>query len=308
MKRTIFTIAISLALTAAIAQEKHNEQPKLKLTSFGSSIGFTGTVVSNTLGDYESLAGNVEDKDLFIDADKYQESKYNYGLGGNGNLKFYLGLTPLNKETGEYRMNQELRLNFGFSLGTRRTFSYINRDTYMVDSFISSSGQTVYADSSYFTRMKYAESYYDINMGFSYLFKTNPERRFHFHTGIGLEYGLALRSFVNTQKYTENDFYYYNDFNKPELKEPDYSWMKKDDGDGMTSKTTTNMNGNLMFLRPYIPLGINFRITNKTQSFFNQVYLFTEINPGIEFQIVGNEKTYINPYFGVAMLGFTYRW
>jgi hypothetical protein len=63
-----------------------------------------------------------------------------------------------------------------------------------------------------------------------------------------------------------------------------------------------------MFLRPYIPLGINFRITNRTQSFFNQVYLFTEINPGIEFQFVGNEKTYFNPYFGVAMLGFTYRW
>jgi hypothetical protein len=68
------------------------------------------------------------------------------------------------------------------------------------------------------------------------------------------------------------------------------------------------MNGNIMFFRPYIPLGINFRITNRTQSFFNDVYLFTEMKPGIEIQIVGNEKTYINPYIGIAMFGFKYTW
>jgi hypothetical protein len=308
MKKILVSIVASLIITAAFTQEQSAEQPSWKVTSFGSSMGFSGTTVSNTAADFKSLAGNVEDPDFFIDPDKYTESKYNYGVGGNGNLKFYLGLTPMNKKTGKYRMNQELRINLGFSFGARRTFSYINRDTYMVDSFTSSTGQTVYADSSIFTRMTYAESYYGIDMGFSYLFKTNPERRFHFHTGFGLDYGFALRSFVNIQQYTEEGYYYYNEYDKPELEEPDYDWMSKDDDSGLTTRSTTNMKGNLMFLRPYIPLGINFRIANKTQSFFNQVYLFTEINPGIEFQFVGKEKTYFNPYFGVAVLGFTYRW
>jgi hypothetical protein len=308
MKKIITTTFVTLLLMAAFAQDKNNDQPALKITSFGSSIGFSGTAVSNTSSDFISLAGNVEDPDLFINPEKYAVSKYNYGAGGNGNLEFYLGLTPLNKKTGKYRLNQELRLNLGFSFGARRTFSYINRETYTVDSFISSSGQTVYADSTFFTRMTYVESYYDINMGFSYLFKTNPVRRFHFHTGFGLDYGIALRSFVNIQKYTEEAYYYYNEYNKPELEEPDYDWMKNNDDDGLTTRTTTNMKGNIMFLRPYIPLGINFRITNRTQSFFNHLYLFTELNPGIEFQFVGKEKTYINPYIGVAILGFTYRW
>lgn len=309
MKKTISIIVLSFAMLGMFAQE--TSKPKMKVSSFGSSMGFVGSFISNTSSDYESLAGNVEDPDMFVDLKGWEESKYNYGLGGNGDLQFYLGLTPYDNKRGKYRKDRELRLNFGFSFGARRTFSYINRDTFTFDSYTSGSGSTVYADSSYFTRMMYAESYYGIGLGAAYLFKTNPERRFHFHTGAGFEYSIALRSFVNVKKYTEEDLYYYTEGNKPDLDEPDYEWtdfMDDKDDAGDTKFSTTNMNGNIMFFRPYIPLGINFRITNRTQSFFNDVYLFTEMKPGIEFQIVGNEKTYINPYIGTAMLGFTYTW
>jgi hypothetical protein len=68
------------------------------------------------------------------------------------------------------------------------------------------------------------------------------------------------------------------------------------------------MKGTTHFMRASVPLGVNFRIARKAQSFFNNVYLWLEMNPGVEFQIVANDKTYINPYFGFAMLGITYRW
>ena len=307
--KTITTICIlSFAVLTLSAQE--SLRPRFKVTSFGSSMGFTGTFVSNTATDYKGLAGNVEDPDLFVDISKWDESKYNYGAGGNGDLQFYLGLTPYDKKKGAYRNNRELRLNFGFSFGARRTFSYFNNTTYTVDTYTSGSGSTVYADSSYFTRMMYAESFYGIGLGAAYIFKTNPERRFHFHTGAGFEYSIALRSFVNVVKYTENELYYYTAGNQPAFEEPDYSWtdFMNDNSDGNTKLSTTNMKGNIMFFRPYIPLGINFRITNREQSFFNDVYLFSEIKPGIEIQLVGNEKTYINPHIGAAMIGFTYTW
>jgi hypothetical protein len=53
---------------------------------------------------------------------------------------------------------------------------------------------------------------------------------------------------------------------------------------------------------------VNFRIARKEQSFFNNVYLWFEMNPGVEVQMVSNDKTYINPYYGVALLGVSYRW
>lgn len=308
MKKTISILILSFAVASLTAQQATEDQSKLKITSFGSSMGFSGTYVSNTTGDYNSLAGNVEDPGYFVNAGRYDESKYNYGFGGNGNLQFYLGLTPYCKKRGEYRNDRELRINFGFSFGARRTFSYFHRNTFLVDSYQSNSGSMVYADSSKFTRMNYAESYYGVGLGLAYLFKTNPERRFHFYTGLGMEYSLALRSFVRINEYNESTFYYYTQGNRPVLEEPDFEWMGFRDDDGNSSSTTTNMNGNLMFIRPYIPLGVNFRITNQTRSFFNHVNLFMEINPGIEFQLVGNEETYINPYLGVAMMGFTYRW
>jgi hypothetical protein len=62
------------------------------------------------------------------------------------------------------------------------------------------------------------------------------------------------------------------------------------------------------FIRSSIPLGVNFRIARKEKSFFNKVYLWGELNPGLEVQIVPDDKTYVNPYFGMAWLGVTYRW
>lgn len=308
MKKTLNIIILSFAMATISAQD--TDKSKFKVTSFGSSMGFVGSYISNTAADYKSLAGNVEDPDMFVDIDKWEPSKYNFGLGGNGDLQFYLGLTPYDKKKSEYRQNRELRINLGFTFGARRTFSYFQHKDFTYDTYSSNSGSTVYADSSYFTRMMYAESFYGLSFGGAYLFKTNPERRFHFHTGAGFEYSLALRSFVNIKKYTEEDNYYYTEGNKPQFEEPDLEWtdFNKEDEQGDTEFSTTNMNGTIMFFRPYIPLGINFRITNRTQSFFNDVYLFTEMKPGIEFQLVGNEKTYINPYIGSAMLGFTYRW
>ena len=305
----ILTLAL-VFLTAKSITSQEVKKPAMKVTSFSFNFGFAGAAAANTKEDYNNLKNGANDPELFIDASEYQSSQYNYGFGGNINPKVYIGLTPYSKKKGEYRNDRELRFSLGSSSGIRRNFNYYQYDNFAIDTFQSaSSGDVVYGDSSIYNRYLYSESFFDINFGVSFLFKTPIERRFHFTAGVGAEYGIAIRYFVRVENYNEKSVYYYNENNKPEFSEPDYDFYSyKSDYEGVYTTENTNMSGNMQFVRTFIPLGINFRITNKTKSFFNKVYLFGEMSPGIEMQIVSNDKTYVNPYFGFALLGFSYRW
>jgi len=312
MKKYVY-ITLILSFAFILNSQSQNEvHPRFKVSSFSFNIGFAGAATANTSEEYNNLKGTVNNPDLFIDPSDYQSSRYNYGFGGNINPKVYIGITPYSNKKGAYRYDREIRFSFGSGAGIRRNFNYYKYDNFVVDTFQSvNNGNTVYSDSSIYNRHVYSESYYDVNFGVSFLFKTPTERRFHFSAGVGLEYGIALRSYVKVENYTDQSIYYYNANNKPIFDEPDngYEFYNyTDDFEGTYSTESTNMKGSMQFVRAYLPLGVHFRISNNTQSFFNQVYLYGEMSPGIEFQIVGNDKTYINPYFGMALLGFSYRW
>jgi len=311
MKKLII-ISIILLLTIPFTQAQDEKKPALKLTSFSFNFGFAGVATATTAEDYNNLKKTVNDPDLFIDASNYQYSSYNYGFGGNINPKISIGLSIFNKRSGEYRNDRELRFSVGSSSGIRRNFNYYNYNNFVVDTFESAgTGNVNFSDSVLFNRYIYSESFYDINFGVSFLFKTPIERRFHFSAGAGIEYGIAIRSFVKVENYNDQFLYYYDNSNQPVFNEPDYEFNihnYKDDFDGVYTTENTSMKGNMQFLRTYLPLGINFRVSNNTNSFFNKVYLYGEISPGIEIQMISNDKTYVNPYFGFAMLGFSYRW
>lgn len=311
MDKTIILSIIGFFLMLG-AHAQNDKKPAMKVSSFGFSFGFAGAATANTSEDYNNLKGAVNNPELFIDASDFQSSSYNYGFGGSVSPKLYLGLTPYSKKKGEYRKDRELRFSIGSSSGIRRNFNYYRYENFVIDTFESANtGNKVLGDSSIYDRYIYSESYYDINFGVSFLFKTPVERRFHFTAGAGVEYGIAIRSFVKVENYNNKSVYYYNVNDKPVFDEPDYGYdyyNYKNEFEGTYTTENTNMKGSMQFVRTFIPLGINFRISNKTKSFFNKVYLFGEMSPGIEFQIVSNDKTYLNPYFGFAMFGFSYRW
>lgn len=311
MKKLIILSIIGLFLMPGM-QAQDDKNPAMKITSFSFSFGIAGAATANTTEDYNNLKGTVNNPDLFIDATDYQSSRYNYGFGGNVNPKVYIGLSPFSKKKGEYRNDRELRFSIGSSSGIRKNFNYYRYDNFVIDTFESANtGNVAYSDSSIYNRFIYSESFYDINFGVSFLFKTPVDRRFHFSAGAGIEYGIAIRSFVKVENYNDESVYYYDANNKPVFDEPDYGYdtFNYDNNfDGTYTTENTNLKGNMQFVRTFLPLGINFRISNKTQSFFNKVYLFGEMSPGIEIQVVSNDKTYVNPYFGFAMFGFSYRW
>jgi hypothetical protein len=302
---TVLTIGVFLS---TYGQEE--KEAKWKPTSVGVSFGFAGAGTANTTEDYINLSNAVNNPDLFIDPKDYNFSSYNYGFGGNTSTKVYFGLTPYNNDKGEYNYNRELRFSIGSGMGTRRTFNYYRYDNFTVDTFQSVNGNSiVLADSSIYDRYIYQETFNEVNIGVSYLFKTPYERRFQFQAGGALEYAYAYRSYVNVENYNEKSIVYYDPADPPVYEEPDDVWeFYDDDFKGTKTSQRTNMKGATHFIRASVPLGVNFRIARKQQSFFNNVYLWLEMNPGLELQIVSDDKTYANPYFGMAWLGITYRW
>lgn len=322
MKKTGILLSLLLLIGFANAQAPDSKHPLLKVTSFSSSLGFTGAMTSNTNADYYSLQSAVEDPDLFVDVTGFSKSSNNWnsngmqmGPGGfgyfgsfNGSLAFNLGLTPYSKKLGKYRENRELRFTVGGNMGVRNSFDYYDNNTFLIDTFQSVNGTgIVYADSSIYNSYYYELDFSEINFGFSYLFKTDVNRVVHFYTGIGMNYGIALRSTVAINQYTNRSVYYYNEYNKPNENEAGFYGNMNNNGYS-DSYSETKLTKPLQFARVYIPLGLSIRLSKKTESFFSHVNLYTELNPGVEFQMVSAEKTYANPYIGAGVIGFNYHW
>jgi len=177
----------------------------------------------------------------------------------------------------------------------------------VIDTFQSVNGSgMVYADSVITKYYSYSLDFSEVNFGFSYLFKTDVNRKVHFYAGVGANYGIALRSSVSVFEDTYRSVNYYNEYEKPSEDETYYYY--DDNYSYSHSSSTTNLQNPMQFVRVYIPFGLSLNLCKKPESFFHHVDLYTELNPGVEIQILSSDKTYANPYFGVAFIGFRYKW
>lgn len=324
MNKILFLLAFVLMFGFTEAQNESSKKGLFKVSSFSSSIGFAGAMTSNTNADYYGLQGAVDDPDLFIDITGFKKQNgYFYGgsgfymdsyrgsdIGsGNGSFVFNLGLTPYSKKLGKYRENRELRITIGSNFGSRNTFNYTKNSYTPIDTLQSINGSdVVYADSNIFQNYSYSLDFTDINFGISYIFKTDIKRRVHFYAGIGVNYGIALRSTVNVYLDEYKSVYYYNQYNPPTDNDKTYYDDYYNSNNYSYEYSSTNLKNPMQFIRTYIPMGLSLRLSNKKSSFFNNVNLYTELNPGVEIQVIPNDKTYANPYFGVGFIGFSYNW
>jgi hypothetical protein len=308
--RKIIIIAFALAFSVNIkAQQDDATKHFMKISSVSTSMGFAGVFAPTTMNDYYGLKNTIEDPDILIDPSGFGSESFFSDLGGNTRMKFNLGLTPFSKKKNEYRHNRELRLGVGFNSGIRRSFNFYKTDYIAADTFVSSNGnRPIYADSAFGSYHIYNENFYEFNINIAYLFKTDPSRRLYLYAGLGAEYGISIRYFLRYENIETSEIVYYDEANPPSGN--DYYYYGKYTGDnGYTvnsSSTKTNMLNAAHFVRTYIPLGINFRISNGN-SFWKHMNVYSEINPGLEFQIVPSDQTYVNPYWGVALVGLSYK-
>jgi hypothetical protein len=320
-KTTLLLLSFTLLIAFTNAQETTSKSPCFRVSSFSSSIGFGGALTSNTDTDYYLLQEAAENPNMFVDikglnnnGSSWNHNSWNgngmyYGSGGgNGNLLFNLGITPYSKKLGKFRDNREIRVSLGGSFGSRNSFYYYDDNYFTIDTLQSVNGNDIiYADSITNKNYYYTLDYSEINFGLSYLFKTDVNRRTHFYAGFGMNYGITLRSTVSFDENTYRSVYYYNEYDKPsDDNQPYYGYY---DNDGYSySSSSTNLKSPMQFVRFYIPIGFSLRLSKKPVSFFSHVDLYTELNPGVELQILSADKTYANPYIGVGFIGFRYHW
>ncbi len=293
----------------AQAQDSQNKQPCWRVSSFSISVGFSGVFMPNTISEYNDLKNLVEDPDLLIDPAGYNSNQYYSDFSGSFSPKISLGITPYSKKLGKYRDNRELRLGIGSNFGIRRSYNFYKYEAIVVDTFQSVNGNpNVYADSLIHTYYSYNENIFDLNFSISYIFKTNTEKRVQLYAGVGAEYGISVSYYLTVDNYENQSLYYYNDGNKPDYESVSgyYPYYYYGNEKYTSNTTKSNMKNAAHFVRAYIPMGINFRLSDHN-SFFKHVNIYSEFSPGIEFMFVKNEDAYINPYMGVAIVGFSYK-
>lgn len=322
MKKAVILLSLLMTFGYLNAQDATSKHPCFRVSSFSASIGIPGAMTSNTMDDYNNLKGAVKDPELFVDLTGYTKEDHDWSSNGmhygptgisymgtfSGSMAVNLGLTPYSKKLGKYRENREFRLSLTTNIGVRNTFNYYDNNTFVIDTFQSVNGNgIVYADSSIFKNYYYELNFTEVNFGLSYLFKTDVNRRVHFYTGAGFNYGITLRSTVNVTEYIDRSVYYYDQYNKPS--EDEAGFYGNVDNHGYTDKYyDTKLKNPIQFVRVYVPFGLSLRLSKKPESFFNHVDLYTEFDPGVEFQIMGSATSYVNPYFGFAFIGFNYHW
>lgn len=312
MKKTAAIVVLIIMFAGIVrAQDNTQKQTGWKVTSFSFSFGFSGVFMENTNTDYENLKNSVENPELFIDPSGFSNEQFFNNAGGNFSPKISIGITPYSKKRGEYRNNRELRFTVGSNVGTRRSFSFYNTEAVVVDTFVSVNGNpNMYSDSVTSGSYSYFENFADVNFGISYLFKTDVEKRVWLYAGVGAEYGISIINYVSVNSYENKSVNYYSEGERPDYDEGGgnyyypYYYYNSSYSD---SYEKTSLKKATHFVRTFIPMGINFRISNGNP-FFRHVNIYSEFSPGVEFQVVPGDKTYVNPYFGVAFVGFSYRW
>ncbi len=312
MKRIlVITIFLLFLIHVAFSQESGQKNKRIKITSFSVSMGFAQAWIPGSLTSYNSLKNTVENPDLFIDPADFDQGQYYSNAQGNGSFRVNIGLTPYAKKRSAYRTNHELRFGIGGDFGSRGYYDFYKRESVTIDTFQSTSGNPdIYVDSVYNEGYTYDQRFFSLNFSISYLFKTDVKKRVFLYTGVGAEYGISLQNYVEVENIKTSTYYLYNSAGLPDYGSGYYPVAAYNSYGGSyisASEDNTDMIKATHFVRVTVPMGVNFRFSNNN-SFFKHLNIYTELNPGVEFQIVANDKTYINPYLGVAMVGLNYKW
>ena len=126
-----------------------------------------------------------------------------------------------------------------------------------------------------------------IKLDGSFVWSTDPDRRFSLYGGIGLNAGIvvATRTEVYSDAWSSEEI----------LDERGYQIASRDDisGDGrMRQERFRNKSGwSATF---YAPLGVDLRLA-KTKPVWNQLHLFTEMRPCLTLLGIPETKTYAVP-------------
>ena len=290
MKTNFLFLVLSslLAYSAAFGQEANPETVKrITVSDISVQLGtFSGYNNYGNISDFRKLAPQSEI--LNNDFADYLQFN-NFRLLNNRMFSMMMGIKFSDKQKKSYKSNYQLRLGFSYSFGNNfmKELYAVERQAY--DTLISQkTGQAYYIDST--TSHHYTMNYSSEELRFdaSLIFKTKPEYRFTFHTGIGVSAGVSFnaQTYISYTKSASTDLSSnYNHFSYSSYYSGTYS-----------EKHEFIQNSDVFGVSTYIPLGVNFQI-GKNREFWKQFHVFYELRPGINIVSVPELRTIVNANF-----------
>lgn len=278
MKYTLFCLSALIAVSFSLSAQ---EQVKsIKTTSLSLMPHFSiGSGANASLDDFHKLA--PESTLLPTDLNGYTTNNY---LASNASLgnSILLGFKFANKEKSGYRPNPILRVGVSYYYDAGLYNSIYQNDRHPYDTLISvKTGVRTAVDSVSYSGYDMAYTSQQLRLDASLIYRTNPEARWNFFGGIGFTFGGSINAETRINGYQ-------------------YSYISPEDNQNVAYYNSSNdynyeqevvQNENNLAYSVYVPLGLDFRIANKSE-FWKRVHLFYEMRPSLNGLSIPELKTY----------------
>lgn len=283
IKHTAAILIMALVVSNATAQQTTESIKKIKMTSLSllPSIFFESNN-TGTIDDFYTLAPNSQI--LPKDLTEYSEYDYHYGNGSFAST-ILMGFKFSNKDKSGYKPNPILRIGLTYMSGTSLSAAAYKEDKFAHDTLTSSqTGESFPVDSVSQTGYDMNYSSQQLRLDASLTYRTNPEARWSLFAGFGVTFGgtINAKTYIDYNQYSyispslNTHVGYYNDNYEGEYKSESF------------------INDNSLAFSAYIPLGVDFRISNKKE-FWQRVHLFYEIRPTLNMTSIPELRTITNP-------------
>ncbi|HLV43179.1 MAG TPA: hypothetical protein VKY37_12935 [Brumimicrobium sp.] len=242
--------------------------------------------INGTLSDFRSLAPQsyLLNKDF---SNFSQEERK--GSSGDMGSSIMIGIQFRDKNNSTYRANPFLRLGFNYSAGSTIAGSMRSSSITPYDTLTSSqTGNAIYVDSTESNSYGMFYSSDQLRFDGSLIFRTNPDARWSVYAGVGVTVGISLNASARIH-YTKRRDVNMHGYGAGNPSGSHYISPTEFKYEELRNKTNFS-------LSTYVPLGIDFRLSNRNK-FWSRIHLFYEVKPAVNFVSIPELYTVTNTSF-----------
>lgn len=271
----------------SVISDKINSKLKVsEVNVFTGRLFFDGS--NEDYNSFQSIAlkgSDIKDFSGWEESNSFGDI-YSYGIN--------IALSPYLEENDAYNHCRKLIFGLNFKSGDRRLYKFSNethtsygalQDTNVSNVQLYSRDTTI--RNSYIFR----EGTQEITINSAYFLYTDPRRIISFNTGVGINLGFSLNSSI-IQGFSTDTLLSIDDSDKGR-------YYFENDKNPTWDYQYNESNGSL-FLRAYIPIGINLRLSKESEV-LNQLTLYAQGLIGYELQYIYGTDSYSRIYWGTEV-------
>jgi hypothetical protein len=197
------------------------------------------------------------------------------------------------------KTNRELLIGINYLSETRRQYYFTKTNLKIIDT-IKIQNHDFYLDSVFYSYYSFSEQIDELGFIVSYIYKSDQTKLVSMFSGYGINLSYSYNSVFDNTRVTQSskNLSRYPDTNY--LYDAYYPFDIKSEGKSEEIKGNNNY-----FMRIFVPLGLNLKITKK-ETIWKHFNLQIASQFGVEYRYIQNDKGYISPYVSYLDIGLKY--